>query len=383
MRELVTSNARYWIDEFHLDGLRLDATQQIFDSSQPHILAEIGQSARAAAEDRKIYIVCENEPQDVRLVKPSEDSGYGFDALWNDDFHHSATVAATGQERAYFSGFLGTPQEFISAAKYGFLFQGQYYEWQGKPRGSSTFGLPAGCFVNFIQNHDQIANTGFGNRIHELTSFGCYKALTALTILLPGSPMLFQGQEFMASSPFLFFADHATEIADAVRSGRAEFLAQFPNLADPSAISLLPAPDARDTFLRCVLDHDERHIGRHAQILELHRDLIRLRVMDDILAMPSRSHIDGAVLSNQAFLLRWWGEHHHDLLLVNLGRDLTLIAVAEPLLAPPSDVGWTLIWDSEDVRYGGAGVLPVSADRVWKISACSAILLRAPMPPGQ
>lgn len=377
-REFILANARYWIDEFHLDGLRLDATQQIFDASPLHILAELGQVLRdkAARSGRRVYIVCENEPQDTRLVRPIEKGGYGLDALWNDDFHHSAVVAATGQNRAYFSGFLGAPQEFVSAAKYGFLYQGQPYPWQGKQRGTPTFGLTPERFVNFIQNHDQVANTGFGQRIHQLTSFGSYKALTALMMLMPGTPMLFQGQEFAASSPFMFFCNHNPELAAAVREGRAAFLAQFPHLARPEVAAALPDPGASDTFGRCILDHGERAHGQHAQVLALHRDLIRLRQSDEALAFPQRGAVDGAVLSDTAFLLRWFGPEVDHLLVVNLGRDLRLESPAEPLLAPPAAACWQTVWSSEDLRYGGRGTLPIEAEQHWQIPARAAVVLR-------
>jgi maltooligosyltrehalose trehalohydrolase len=159
VREFFLANAAYWIDEFHLDGLRLDATQQIFDSSDDHILAGIVRSARAAAGSRGVYIVGENEPQQARLVRSPKRGGYGLDALWNDDFHHTALVAMTGRNEAYYTDYLGSPQEFISTAKRGFLFQGQHYRWQKKRRGCPSLDLPPTAFVTFIQNHDQVANS--------------------------------------------------------------------------------------------------------------------------------------------------------------------------------------------------------------------------------
>src|SRR5262245_24951447 len=186
VREFFETNARYWIDEFHLDGLRLDATQQIFDESGEHILAVIGRAAREAAGARRIVLVAENEPQDTRLVRPIGEGGHGLDALWNDDFHHSAMVALTGHREAYYSDTRGEPQEFISAAKYGYLFQGQHYHWQCQPRGRPSWGLPPSAFVAFLQNHDQVANSAHGLRGHELASPGRWRAITALVLLIPG-----------------------------------------------------------------------------------------------------------------------------------------------------------------------------------------------------
>jgi maltooligosyltrehalose trehalohydrolase len=211
VRELFIENAGYWIDEFHFDGLRLDATQQIFDGSAEHVVTAIGRRAREAAGRRRVVIIAENEPQDTRLVRPIDEGGRGLDALWNDDFHHSAMVALTGRAEAYYSDTRGEPQEFVSAAKYGYLFQGQHYDWQRKRRGTPAWGLPPSAFVVFLQNHDQVANSARGLRGDRLTSPGRWRAMTALTLLMPGTPMLFQGQEFSASAPFLYFADFEAE----------------------------------------------------------------------------------------------------------------------------------------------------------------------------
>src|SRR5262249_27236451 len=156
VRELFINNAGYWIDEYHFDGLRLDATQQIFDASDEHLIAAVGRCARAAAGERPIVIVAENEPQDTRLVRPLAAGGFGLDALWNDDLHHSAMVALTGRSEAYYSETHGTPQEFVSAAKYGYLFQGQHYYWQRQARGRPAWDTPPAAFVAFLQNHDQV-----------------------------------------------------------------------------------------------------------------------------------------------------------------------------------------------------------------------------------
>ena len=232
-REFYIANASYWIDEFHLDGLRLDATQDIHDSSKDHILAAIVREARRKAAPRSVIMVGENEPQEVKLIRAPEQGGYGLDALWNDDFHHSAMVALTGKNEAYYTDYLGKPQEFISACKYGYLYQGQRYEWQKKRRGTPRLDLSPASSINFIQNHDQIANSARGLRCHALTDPGRLRATTALLLLMPGTPMLFQGQEFGASAPFLYFADHQQELAGQVHAGRIEFLSQFRSMASP------------------------------------------------------------------------------------------------------------------------------------------------------
>ena len=378
VRELFVANAGYWIEEFHLDGLRLDATQDIHDDSPEHVLIAIARRARERAGPRRVFLVAENEPQDARLVRPVEAGGYGLDALWNDDFHHSAMVAMTGRAEAYYQDYAGTPQELVSAIKRGTLYQGQRYAWQDKARGSPTWGLTPGTFVNFLQNHDQVANSLAGLRAHRLTSPGRYRALTALLLLAPATPMLFQGQEFAASSPFLFFADLPAELAKVTRAGRAEFLAQFPSLAGPEAQAALPDPADRLTFERSKLDLTERE--RHGAAYALHVDLLRRRREDPAFRARGAGGLDGAVLGAEAFALRFRdpGPDAADrLLCVNLGRDQTLPAIAEPLLAPPERARWALLWSSEAIRYGGSGTPELDPATGWHLPAHAALVFGA------
>jgi maltooligosyltrehalose trehalohydrolase len=376
-REYWAWNAAYWIDEFHLDGLRLDATQSIHDRSDEHMLAAIATRARSAAGNRAVYLVAENEPQEVRLVGPIQRGGYGLDALWNDDFHHSAIVSLSGRREAYYSDHRGSPQEFISAAKYGYLFQGQRYAWQKRPRGTPARGLPPGAFVNFIENHDQVANSGDGARVRTRTSPGCYRAMTALLILMPGTPMLFQGQEFGATTPFLYFADHNPELAAAVRKGRAEFLQQFPSIATSAMVARLAVPDDEETFQRSKLDWTE--FERHTDWRRFHVDLLALRRGDHAFSSSVSGDVDGAMLSAEAFALRYFHERPQEerLLIVNLGGDVEAASFPEPLIAPPADCQWIVHWSSEAPEYGGGGTPAVVGPAGWRIPARSAIVLRA------
>jgi maltooligosyltrehalose trehalohydrolase len=375
VREYVLANARYWIDEFHLDGLRLDATQQILDSSTPNIVAEVGSAVRSAARGRKTIVVGENEPQRASLVRPLRDGGCALDALWNDDFHHCARVAATGRSEAYYSGFRGTAQEFISAAKYGFLYQGEWYGWQHQRRGETALDLPASKFVIFTQNHDQIANSRAGRRLHQETSPGRHRALTALLLLLPQTPMLFQGQEFAASSPFLYFADHDVDLARRVRDGRIEFLSQFASLASMNGSGPIDDPSDQSTFMRSKLDWSERQ--KHVDALDLHRDLLRLRRDDPVIRSCASGNLDGAVLTESAFVLRFFGDGGDDrLLVVNLGARSHADPLAEPLVAPPYARVWTTAFSTDSPKYGGWGSPPLeTVDDGWWIPAeCAALL---------
>ena len=330
---------------------------------------------RQAAGGRATLLVAENEPQEVKIVRPQEQGGYGLDMLWNDDYHHSAMVALTGHNEAYYTDYEGRPQEFVAAAKWGYLYQGQRYKWQKKRRGTPTFGLPPATFVNFTQNHDQVANSARGLRDHRLTSYAQYKAMTALTLLMPGTPMLFQGQEFAASSQFFYFADHKPDLAKLVRKGRAEFLAQFPSIATPDMQACLPDPADPKTFERSKLDLSERE--RHAEVYALHKDLLRLRREQRPLQVRGPGDMDGAVLGPAAFVLRFFGGAGDDrLLLVNFGTDADLVPAPEPLLAPPEGRRWEVLWSSESCCYGGCGTAPPETEEGWRLPGHAAVLLR-------
>lgn len=373
VRQFFIANASYWIKEFHLDGLRLDATQSIFDKSKTHILADITRGARRAAEPRSVIIVAENESQRTKLIRTEAEGGYGLDGLWNDDFHHSMTVATTGYREAYFMDYLGTPQELVSCLKYGYLFQGQWYKWQKQRRGKSTLGTKPEAMVAYIQNHDQVANSGRGLRLQELTSKGRYRAATAVCLLGPATPLLFQGQEFASSAPFLFFADHEPKLAELVRKGRAEFLRQWRSLATGQL--QFDDPCCRATFEKCKLDFSERE--KHAGLYALHRDLLTLRKNDPLFSRQTRQ-FDGAVLGPEAFVVRFFSETFREdrLLVVNMGTQLFLNPAPEPLLGPPENAEWETLWSSDDPKYGGSGTPALDSEMNWIVPAHAAVVLK-------
>ena len=375
VREFFITNARYWIAEFHLDGFRFDATQNIYDASDDYIIGAIGRAARAEAGSRSLILIAENEPQQCKLVRPREAGGDGLNGLWNDDLHHSAVVALTGRNEAYYSDYRGRPQEFVSAAKYGYLFQGQPYLWQDAPRGEPSFGLPSYAFVGFIENHDQVANSAFGERLRSQSSPGRYRAMTALLLLGPWTPMLFQGQEFGATTPFRYFCDMDGDLREKIQKGRFEFLMQFPSIAAPEVQAELPPPGDRTTFMRSKLDFAERE--KCQTIYTLHRDLLLLRREDPRFRLQPRHGVDGAVLSHDALALRYFATDGDDrLLIVNLGQRSALEPLPEPLLAPPLGHRWETLWTSESPRYGGPGGCEVVTERRWILPAEAAVAFR-------
>ena len=358
VRELVLANAGYWIEEFHVDGLRLDATHTIQDDSVDHILAAVGRTVRERARGRGTLVIAEDEPERVALALPPVHGGMGLDGIWHDDFHHAAVVAAVGKREGYYRPFLGSAEELVAVT-------------QGTLRSASVLEPPQ--LVTFLQNHDQIAHSARGLRLHALTSPGRWRALTGFLLLSPGTPLLFMGQEFAASSPFLFFADHEPGLAALVRRGRADFLAQFESIADPAMRALLADPGSPDTFARCRLEPSER--ARHGEAVTLHRDLLRLRREDA--AFSRQQTPTGRPLSALALALRFAGEDGLDrLVFVNLGHDVALGDEPDPLLTPPAGAAWSLLWSSEDPRYGGGGT-PAAARESRLIPAESALVLAA------
>ena len=376
VREFFITNGRYWIEEYHFDGFRFDATQSIFDKSDEYIIGAIGRAARLAAGKRSLILIAENEAQETKLIRARSEGGDDLDGLLNDDLHHTAVVALTGRNEAYYTDYRGAPQEFISAAKYGYLFQGQPYSWQEAPRGTPTFGLPPEAFVAFIENHDQVANSARAERVRFLTSPGRYRAMTALLLLGPWTPLLFQGQEFGSSSPFLFFTDVGDgPMREAIRKGRFKFLAQFPSIANEETQRILPAPDDPEVFAGSKLDFSERKTNQ--RFYDLHVDLIKLRGEDSRFREQVPGAVDGAVLGPASFVLRYFASENNDrLLIVNLGKRQGLEPAPEPLLAPSLGFEWEMLWTSESPRYGGPGAVTMATQEEWLLPAEAAVALR-------
>ncbi len=378
VRDFVTRNAAYWISDFHFDGLRLDATQALFDDGTPHIIADIAGAARAAAGDRQIYIVAENHPQDRRLVDAPDRGGYGLDALASDDFHHTARVALTGHNDFYYRDYDGSARELLAAAKFGYLYQGQRSDMRDQAYGTASLDLKPWNFMHFLENHDQVANSAHGLRMDRLSTPGKVRALTALLLLAPQTPCLFHGQEFGASSPFFYFAGYEGANAAAVAEGRASNLRNFLGVSDPAMTAALADPAAPRTLATSKLDWSEWE--RHAGVVAMHRDLLRLRKGEPAIAQQGRgARLDGAVLAEEAFFLRYFAADGGDdrLLFLNLGRDRPMGSIADPLTAPPKARHWEAIWSSEHPDYGGSGRYPSDMSQFWMLPGNSALLFAA------
>ena len=317
VREYVLQNAEYWLREYHIDGLRLDATHAIYDHGEVHILSELCARCRAAAAPRGVVLIAENDANDVRLATPPEQGGHGLDAVWADDFHHVVQVTLTGEHEGYYEDFGGGAAEVARTVRDGFLYQGQPTRRHGTPRGTRVTSEPASAFLFCLQNHDQVGNRAFGERLNHLVLPDLFRASTALLLFAPETPLLFMGQEFSASAPFLYFTDHGPDLGRLVTEGRRAEFAGFSAFRDEGPREQIPDPQAEATFQRSKLDW--RACDTHAGTLRLHRDLLTLRRTDPVLSHNDRHTTETVALGEHVVaVLRWWGDEFR-LLVADLG----------------------------------------------------------------
>ena len=273
VREFFLGNVVYWMEEFHFDGFRLDAVHAILDDSGRHILANIA----SAVQDRGGFVFAEDERNAAFLATPQAEGGTGLDGLWADDFHHSVRVAVTGERDAYLKDFTGSVEELADTLAHGWHYRGQISPNHGQPRGTECAQLPTHAFCYCISNHDQVGNRAFGERLDVACSREAYRAASALLCLAPYVPLIFQGQEWAASTPFLYFTDHNAELGRLVTEGRRKEFKGFAAFSDPEAVKRIPDPQAESTFNASKLDWDEIGEGIHAQTRTLYREALRLR----------------------------------------------------------------------------------------------------------
>jgi maltooligosyltrehalose trehalohydrolase len=318
LRGLVLDNARYWLTEFGFDGLRLDATHAIVDPSPKHVLAELSELAHQLSPRR--LVIAEDERNHAELV-----TSQGLDALWADDFHHQLRVTLTGERSGYYAAYEPSAQGIADAINRGWLYTGQLSPLSGRPRGTPADALPAESFVYCFQNHDQVGNRALGDR---LPSGQAFRAASLLLLFLPMTPLLFMGQEWGASTPFLYFTDHDPELGKLVSEGRRREFAAFAEFAEPERQLQIPDPQSPGTFWASKLRWAERELPEHAQTLALYREALRLRRTDPVLAHASREELL-AQASDGALMVQRWRENERRVLVMNLsGAELSLESLA-------------------------------------------------------
>ena len=278
VRDFVIHNALYWVEEFHLDGLRLDAVHEIKDDSQRHILDELAGCVRELATGRPIHLILENEKNEAsRLTRDASGQPATFTAQWNDDMHHVLHTAATLEAQGYYGDYSDSTEKLGRALAEGFAFQGETMPSIGKPRGEPSAKLPPLAFIAFMQNHDQIGNRAFGERISDIASSGAVRAIAATYLLLPQVPMLFMGEEWCTAKPFPFFCDFGGELGEAVRKGRRDEFKNFPAFQDPEQRERIPDPQAESTFLLGKLDWEQKDYGIHNDWLRWYKSILNVR----------------------------------------------------------------------------------------------------------
>jgi maltooligosyltrehalose trehalohydrolase len=281
-RAFVVHNALYWLEEFHFDGLRLDAVHAMPDSSGRHVLDELSRAvAEGPGRDRLVHLVLENDANEARyLARTGPDKRPMYQAQWNDDLHHAFHVMLTGEQSGYYADYQPPQRHLARSLTEGFAFQGGFSPYRGRTRGEPCAGLPPTSFVGFLQNHDQIGNRALGERITALAAPEAVRAATAVLLLAPQLPLLFMGQEWAAPEPFLFFSDLGPDQGPLVSEGRRREFARFPEFAHTDALARIPDPQAEATRGRSVLDWGRVHQTPHAEWLEFHRRLLEVRARE-------------------------------------------------------------------------------------------------------
>ena len=354
VRDFVVQNALSWAHEYHVDGLRLDATHAIYDDSPVHVLAEIAERLHGLRRPR--LLIAEDERNERRVVLPRADGGLGLDAVWADDFHHEVRRLAAGDAESYFAAFGGTVADVVATLERGWVYEGQPVA--GKPgapaRGTPAVGLPPRAFVHCLQNHDQVGNRPLGDRLNAAIPLPLYRALTGLLLLSPYTPLLWMGQEWAASTPFQFFTDHTPALGALVTEGRRSEFAGFSAFHDPAVREHIPDPQAEATFVRSKLQWDEVDRPPHGGVLALHRELLALRRSSPALRTRDRAGFAVEAFGECALALRRESaEGDVVLAVVHFGGELRLTFGDSAITRAPAGRRWAHVLTTEAARFGG------------------------------
>ncbi len=357
VREFFIQNALHWVHEYHIDGLRLDATHAIRDGSPRHFLAELAAVVRGSAPGRRLHIIAEDDRNLARLVTPAASGGWGLDAVWADDFHHQMRRQLAGDADGYFRDYTGSTSDIAETLRQGWFYTGQHSLHAGRERGTDPDGLPLPRFVVCLQNHDQIGNRALGDRLHHAVDLAAVRAATALMLTAPETPLLFMGQEWAASTPFQYFTDHGEPLGRLVTEGRRREFATFAAFSEGSP-EAIPDPQAPGTFEGSRLAWDERTREPHAAMLRFHTALLAFR----------RDHLAGAAATGFEVLALDDGTLAMRRVLAD-GRTMLVVArlAGAGLVTPGADLlrggdqTWTCHLTSEDAGFAEAPVPPVLA----------------------
>lgn len=368
VREFVIENLLHWVHEYHVDGFRFDATHAITDDRREHILAEARRELDAHARGgRRPYLIAETDENDRRYLRPRTEGGFGFDAVWADDFHNVIHALLHGERDGYYASFRGTMDELARTIEHGFLYEGQVDAVTGRRRGTQARDVPWHDFVYCLQNHDQVGNRAFGERIHQTAGVRDVRALTFLLLLLPQIPLIFQGQEFLATTPFLYFTDMNPELGKLVTEGRRQEFAGFSAFRNPEVRERIPDPQALDTYLRSKLHAADRERAEGQQSLALFSELLQRRISDPGLkAVRADRPPITATHTERALIARFTSAGGSRAIVINIGDEPASLELP----------AWgTVLLHSNEPRFGGTDDAPEIDGRVLTLPPHCGVLL--------
>jgi maltooligosyltrehalose trehalohydrolase len=367
VRRFITENAACWISDYHMDGLRLDATHALPDDNEVHIVAEIAEAARRAA-GRSVMVVAEDHRNlNVMLHEPAQ-RGWGLDGVWADDFHHIVRRILAGDSEGYYEDFRASMEDLATTLRQGWFFTGQHSRHLSERRGTDPAGIPPRKFVVCLQNHDQIGNRAFGDRLHHGIPLSAYRAASALLLLAPQTPLLFMGQEWAASTPFRYFTDHNAELGEQIVQGRRREFERFSEFRNPALRERIPSPQDPGTFEACRLRWEETDSEPHRGTRELYRRLLELRAMALRIGPDAREHADIRLLDDDTLALTYASGSAHLRLVARLRGSG---AVDLPDL--PRDA--RLLLTTEDAEYAIDGHAPKLSGSRIEFSTPAAVVL--------
>ena len=358
VRSLIVNNAVYWICEYNFDGLRLDAVHAIIDNGPTHLLEEIALAVRKAAGDRPVHLILENEEnQASRLKRDEAGQPLQFTAQWNDDLHHVLHTAASGESAGYYGDYVGDTDKLGRALAQGFAFQGELMPYRGQPRGEPSSNLPPTAFVSFIQNHDQVGNRAFGDRITAFAPPEAVRAVASVYLLAPQIPMLFMGEEWGTATPFPFFCEFEPNLAETVRNGRRAEFAKFPEFEDAEQRERIPDPTASQTFLSAKLCLEEATDGIHAEWRKWYSRILAVRHVEIVSRLRNIQGQCGSyeILETAAVSVRWTLGDASELALVANLKSAPLACIDQP---------GRVLWSEGTVEGGQIGPWSV----VWTLN---------------
>jgi maltooligosyltrehalose trehalohydrolase len=382
VERLFIENALHWVHEYHLDGLRLDATHELRDDKPPHFIDVLVRSVRSSVDNRRIVIFAEDHRNLDTLIRHSDEGGWGLDGVWADDLHHQIRRLLSGDDEGYYRDFSGATADLAVTINQGWFYTGQHSDYLGAARGTSPAGIPPRCFIVCLQNHDQVGNRAFGDRLNSAIDLAAYRAASALLLTLPQTPLLFMGQEWASSAPFRYFTDHDGKLGSLVTEGRRREFRHFRAFADPAICESIPDPQAAATFEESKLDWSERALDAHASTLRLYTSLLALRRFEPALRSSDRALHHAMAIDSATLLLLRNSEKGDRLAIIARLRAAGSVDLNElPAMKLPAGRAWSLVLTTEDPPFAPEPAAPridlSSAAPVLEFARPGAVVLRA------